>query len=195
MFSGIIAAVGTVAGAKRTPGGVRISVDSGALDLRGVKIGDSIAINGTCLTVVARIGRRLAFDVSAETLACTIGFDAGSAVNLERALRLSDRLDGHIVSGHVDAVGVVKSVRKAGGSRVIAFAVPRSLAKYIARKGSVAVNGVSLTINAVKGNVFEVNVIPHTLKATNLGLLTAGAKVNLEADMLARYAERLAHAR
>lgn len=194
MFTGIIQAVGRVAAIERTPGGMRMVIDARALDCAGVKLGDSIASNGVCLTVIARARKRFTFDVSAATLSCTSGFATGAAVNLERALRLADRLDGHLVSGHVDAVGVVKRVRSAGGNRVIAIAAPSTVAKYIARKGSVAVNGVSLTVNAVKGGVFEINVIPHTLRATNLGALAAGSKVNLEADMLARYVERMSGA-
>ena len=157
----------------------------------GVKLGDSIAVNGACLTVVGLAAPRLAFDVSRETLACVAGFTAGAPVNLEKALRVGDGLDGHIVSGHVDGIGSVVSVTAEGDNRRIAFEVPRELAKYVARKGSVAVNGVSLTVNAVEGCTFEVNLIPHTLAHTNLGVLAAGAKVNIEVDTLARYAERL----
>ena len=191
MFSGIVAAVGTVREARRAPGGLRLVVDAGSLGLRDVAIGDSIAVDGACLTVVSRAGRKFGADVSRETLACTTGFPAGARVNLEKSLRASDRLDGHLVSGHVDGVGRVASIERSGDNRVVALTAPRALSKYIARKGSIAVNGVSLTVNAVEGAKFTVNLIPHTLKATNLGLLRAGDKVNLEVDMLARYAERL----
>ena len=191
MFTGIVAAVGKVRGAKAARGGKRLFVDAGGLGLRDVAIGDSIAVNGVCLTVVAKRTRSFEADVSPETLACTAGLAAGSRVNLEKAMRLADRLGGHLVSGHVDGVGVVKRLRAAGDNRVITVKAPAALAKYLARKGSVTVNGVSLTVNAVKGAEFAVNLIPHTLAGTNLGELRAGGKVNVEVDILARYAERL----
>jgi riboflavin synthase len=195
MFSGIVSAVGTVREARRAPGGLRVVVDAGRLGLTDVSVGDSVAVNGACLTVVARIGRTFRADVSRETLACTAGFAAGGRVNLEKALRAADRLGGHLVSGHVDGVGSVTRIERSGDNRRLAVAVPKALAKYVARKGSIAVNGVSLTVNEVNGATFTVNLIPHTLRATNLGELRAGDKVNLEVDMLARYAERLAAAR
>ena len=192
MFSGIVAAVGTVRAVKPARGGVRLVVDTGRLGLKDVAVGDSIAVDGVCLTVVARKGRTFEADVSRATLACTTGFAGGHRVNLEKAMRLSDRMGGHPVSGHVDGVGRVTRTRPAGANRVLAVAAPRALAKYIARKGSIAVNGVSLTVNEVDGAKFEVNLIPHTLAASNLGKLRTGDRVNLEVDMLARYAERLA---
>jgi riboflavin synthase len=192
MFSGIVAAVGTVRAVKPARGGVRLVVDSGRLGLKDVAAGDSIAVDGVCLTVVARRPRAFEADVSRATLACTTGFAAGRRVNLEKAMRLSDRIGGHPVSGHVDGVGRVTRRKAVGANRQLAVAAPRALAKYIARKGSIAVNGVSLTVNEVKGAEFEVNLIPHTLARTNLGRLRAGDRVNLEADLLARYAERLA---
>jgi riboflavin synthase len=191
VFSGIVSAIGTVREARRAPGGLRIVVHAGRLGLRDVSVGDSIAVNGTCLTVVARIGRTFRADVSRETLACTAGFAAGGRVNLEKALRAADRLGGHLVSGHVDGVGSVTRIERSGDNRRLAVAVPKALAKYVARKGSIAVNGVSLTVNGVNGATFTVNLIPHTLKASNLGDLREGDKVNLEVDMLARYLERL----
>ena len=191
MFTGIIQAVGKIGAVSPTAGGVRIGLDSGGLALDGVKIGDSIAVNGACLTVVGLAAPRLAFDVSRETLACVAGFTAGARVNLEKALRVGDGLDGHIVSGHVDGVGTVTRFDAAGDNRTLAVEVPRELAKYVARKGSVAVDGVSLTVNAVDRCVFEVNLIPHTLAATNFSALAVGMKLNIEVDMLARYAERL----
>lgn len=191
MFSGIVAAVGRVSRADQAAGGVRLRVDAGGLDLGDVAIGDSIAVNGVCLTVVAKSAQTFEADVSRETLRSTMGCTAGSRVNLEQALRLADRLGGHLVSGHVDGVGTVKRCNPAGGSRLLAVAAPRGLAKYIARKGSIAVNGVSLTVNAVKGTEFTVNLIPHTLTASNLGALKSGDRVNLEVDMMARHAERL----
>jgi riboflavin synthase len=191
MFTGIITAVGRVEKAKASRGGRRLRVDAGRLGLGDVAVGDSIAVSGVCLTVVAKRGRSFEADVSGETLSCTSGLEQGGRVNLEKSLRLSDRLGGHLVSGHVDGVGSVTAVRRAGASRVITVKAPAKLAKYIARKGSVTVNGVSLTVNGVKGAAFTVNVIPHTLAATNLGQLGARDRVNLEVDMLARYVERL----
>ena len=191
MFTGIVAALGRVRGAKPARGGRKLTIDAGNLALKDVAVGDSIAVNGVCLTVVACKALSFDVDVSRATLACTTGLAAGKSVNLEKAMRLADRLGGHLVSGHVDGVGIVKRVAPAGGSRVIVVKAPAALAKYIARKGSITVNGVSLTVNEVKGTEFTVNLIPHTLAKTNLGELRAGGKVNLEADMLARYAERL----
>ena len=191
MFTGIIEAVGTVCEVKPAGGGVRVTIDAGALDLAGVKSGDSIAVDGVCLTVVMPAAPRLVFEVSQETLNCTAGFALHARVNLEQSLRLADRLGGHLVSGHVDGVGTVRRFEAAGDNRLLAVEAPRELAKYIARKGAIAINGVSLTVNAVNGNLFEVNLIPHTLQATNLDALAVGARVNLEIDMLARYAERL----
>jgi riboflavin synthase len=191
MFTGIIAAVGAVREAKPAGAGVRLVVDAAGLDLDDIAVGDSISVNGACLTVVVRTGRGFEADVSRETLECTAGFAAGSRVNLEKALRLADRLGGHLVAGHVDGVGSVTRFEPAGNDRLLAVAAPRELAKYIARKGSIAMNGVSLTVNAVNGAEFTVNLIPHTLSATNLGELRARDKVNLEVDLLARHLERL----
>ena len=191
MFTGIVAAVGTVRVVKPVRGGNRLVVDAGGLGLKDVAVGDSIAVNGVCLTVAARTARRFEADVSRETLACTAGFSAGSRVNLEKAMRLADRLGGHLVSGHVDGVGTVARIKATGSNRLLAVAAPKALAKYLARKGSIAVNGVSLTVNAVNGAEFKANLIPHTLAASNLGELGVGDRVNLEADMLARYIERL----
>jgi riboflavin synthase len=194
MFSGIIAAVGKVSAVAPTAGGVRVAVDAGGLDLADVAIGDSIAVNGVCLTVVTLDGRGFEADVSRETLASTSGFAAGAAVNLEKALRLSDRLGGHLVSGHVDGTGVVARVAPLGDNRLLAVAVPLELARYVARKGSVAVDGVSLTVNEIAGAEFAVNLIPHTLAASTLGTLAAGDRVNIEVDVIARYVERLSEA-
>ena len=191
MFTGIVAAVGSIRKSAPARGGRRLVVDAGGLGLKDVAIGDSIAVNGACLTVVARNAKAFEVDVSRETLACTAGFAVGDRVNLEKAMRLSDRLGGHLVSGHVDGVGTVRRVGPVGGNRVMAVKAPVALARYIARKGSITVGGVSLTVNAVKGAAFTVNLIPHTLKETNLGELRPGDKVNLEVDLLARYAERL----
>jgi riboflavin synthase len=191
MFTGIVTAVGTVAAVEPAAGGVRIRVDAPDLGLADGQVGESIAVNGVCLTAVILTGGGFEADVSRETLRCTAGFERGTRVNLERALRLADRLGGHLVSGHVDGVGTVTGVQPAGDNRVIIFEAPHDMARYIAVKGSIAVNGVSLTVNEVSNMQFSVNIIPHTLAATNLGALTAGARVNLEADMVARYVERL----
>ena len=191
MFTGIIAAVGKISRVESAKGGLRLAIDAGKLGLGDVKVGDSIAVNGACLTVVKRGKKTFDVDVSRETLRCTAGLGQPGDVNLEKALRLSDRLDGHFVFGHVDGVGKVVRVKPAGASRVLGVRAPAGLARYIARKGSVTVDGVSLTVNAVRGTEFEVNLIPYTLAATTLKHLRAGGRVNLEADPLARYAERL----
>jgi len=191
MFTGIVTAVGSIAAVEATSGGVRLRVAAPALGLDDGQVGESIAVNGVCLTAVVIDATGFDADVSRETLRCTAGFAAGARVNLERALRLSDRLGGHLVSGHVDGVGVVVSVEAAGDNRVLWFEAPPEVARYIAVKGSIAINGVSLTVNEVKAMQFSVNIIPHTLGATNLGALTAGARVNLEADTVARYVERM----
>ncbi|KPK18622.1 MAG: riboflavin synthase subunit alpha [Betaproteobacteria bacterium SG8_41] len=191
MFTGIVGAVGSVAEATPGGAGLRVRVASGDLDLSDVVLGDSIAVNGVCLTVVGLDAGTFEADVSRETLACTAGFAVGDRVNLEKALRLADRLGGHLVTGHVDGVGRVSRFEPVGDNRLLAVSGPPDLAKYLARKGSVAVNGVSLTINEVSGSEFTVNLIPHTLSATNLGAARTGDGVNLEVDMLARYVERL----
>lgn len=182
MFTGIVQAVGRIVATKP------FVIDAGRLPLADVRIGDSICVQGCCLTVTRKAGRRLSFDVSKETLRVTAGLARPGAVNLEKSLALGDRLGGHLVTGHVDGVGVCVA---ATGS-VYAFRAPAALAKYIARKGSVTVDGASLTVNAVRGARFEVNLIPHTLQVTTLGRLAPGAKVNLEVDLVARYVERLA---
>jgi riboflavin synthase len=191
VFTGIVTAVGKIARISRAPGGVRAVVDAPGLGLDDVAIGDSIAVNGACLTVVACAGSRFELDLSEETLACTVGLEASAEVNLEKALRLSDRLGGHLVSGHVDGVGEVTRIEAEGDNRVVSVRAPAGLGRYIARKGSVTVHGVSLTVNSVKGGEFEVNLIPHTLVATNLKSLRPGSRVNLEVDLVARYLERL----
>lgn len=169
-----------------------MSIAPGMLNLEDVETGDSIAVNGVCLTVTSVANDMFSVDVSRETLDCTEGLDKpGEQVNLERALLLSDRLDGHLVSGHVDASGEVIKLEPAGESYTLVIKAPDALLKYIARKGSICVNGVSLTVNRIAGNELEINLIPHTLAVTTLKNLKMGAKVNLEVDMLARYVERL----
>jgi riboflavin synthase len=191
MFTGIVAAVGRIERVEPRPKGLRLSIDAAGLDTGDVAIGDSIAVNGCCLTVVALAGRRFDVDVSQETIDCTTGLGAPGEVNLEKSLRLTDRLGGHLVSGHVDGVGEVVAFEPIGESHRLIVRAPEGLAKYIARKGSIAVQGVSLTVNRVDGNEFEINLIPHTLAVTTLKHLARGARVNLEVDLLARYAERL----
>jgi riboflavin synthase len=195
MFTGIVQAVGRIADAEPKGDGLRIAVDIGIQEIADVAIGDSIAINGCCLTVVEINGSTLDFDVSAETLRCTTGLDRVGDVNLEMALRLADRLGGHLMTGHVDGVGIVTHFSAvagdAGGSWLLEIEAPAELARFIAAKGSIAVHGVSLTVNGVGGARFHVNLIPHTLAVTTLAELETGAKVNLEVDLVARYVERL----
>jgi riboflavin synthase len=192
MFSGIIADIGTISSAQDRDGGLRLSVITKELGMDDVQLGDSIAVNGVCLTVVGIDGKVFTVDVSRETLACTIGLDKQDArVNLEKALRLSDRLGGHLVSGHVDGVGEVVAFNDIGESWRLIVRAPHALAKFIAVKGSITINGVSLTVNYVAGAEFEVNLIPHTLAVTTLNQLSAGAQVNLEIDLIARYVERM----
>ncbi|MBI5919115.1 MAG: riboflavin synthase [Nitrosomonadales bacterium] len=192
MFSGIIADVGIIKSAEDRNGGLRLSVSTQDLGMDDVKLGDSIAVNGVCLTVVQIDGNDFTVDVSRETLDCTVGLAAhGACVNLEKALRLSDRLGGHLVSGHVDGVGEVVAFNDIGESWRLIVRAPQPLAKYIAVKGSITIDGVSLTVNRVAGSEFEVNLIPHTLAVTTLNQLEMGAKVNLEIDLIARYVERM----
>ena len=192
MFSGIIADVGTIARAEDRQGGLRLTVAARQLGMDDVQLGDSIAVNGVCLTVVEMNGNNFAVDVSRETLDCTIGLDRqGAQVNLEKALRLSDRLGGHLVSGHVDGAGKVESFDDIGESWRLVVRAPQELSRYIAQKGSITINGVSLTVNHVSGAEFEVNLIPHTLEVTTLHELQPGTQVNLEIDLIARYVERM----
>jgi riboflavin synthase len=192
MFSGIIADVGIITRADDRDGGLRLSVATEVLGMDDVQLGDSIAVNGICLTAVEVSGRTFTVDVSRETLNCTVGLEhQGSHVNLEKALRLSDRLGGHLVSGHVDGVGEVVAFNDIGESWRLVVRAPHQLAKFIAVKGSITINGVSLTVNHVAGSEFEVNLIPHTLDVTTLNELKTGAKVNLEIDLIARYVERM----
>lgn len=192
MFTGIITATGKITRIQPLEDGLRLTVAAPKLGLANVAIGDSIAHQGVCLTVIAKKGGSYQIDVSRETLNCTVGLDAeGAEVNLEKAMRLSDFIGGHLVSGHVDGVGEVVKFEPVGESHELVVKAPKELAKYIARKGSVTVDGVSLTTNRVKGRRFSINLIPHTVEVTTLKRLHAGAKVNLEIDLIARYVERM----
>lgn len=192
MFTGIIEAVGEIKHVTPLEAGICLNIWPGMLDLCDVKIGDSIAVNGVCLTVTTLANGMFSVDVSRETLSCTEGLDKQDGrVNLEQAMRLSDRIGGHLVSGHVDGIGEVVKFEPIGESYLLVIKVPGSLSKYIVKKGSITVNGVSLTVNETVGDKFEVNLIRHTLAMTTLNDLKTGAKVNLEVDMLARYVEQL----
>lgn len=193
MFTGIVTAVGTVASVEPGAGESRIVIDVAGLPDDDAAPGDSIAVDGVCLTVVSRRDGRLSFDVSGETLACTTLGDlaAGDVVNLEAAMLPTTRLGGHLVSGHVDGIGRVAARRPDGNSERFTVEVPAGFEKYIARKGSLCVNGVSLTVNGVTGREVELNIIPHTLQATNFCRLAPGDRVNIEVDIIARYLERL----
>lgn len=195
MFSGIVAATGRITHVTSAERGLRLSIDAGNLGLADVTIGDSIAVCGVCLTVVAKQDSQFEVDVSRETLECTTGLDTPAEVNLEKALQLSDRIGGHLVSGHVDGVGEVVGFAPVGESHELVVRAPHVLACYIARKGSITVDGVSLTINRVEdtndGCEFSINLIPHTLAATTLKSLRVGTRVNLEIDLVARYVERI----
>jgi riboflavin synthase len=203
MFTGIVAAVGKITSI--TPlgiqenaqenAGVRLAIDAGDLPMADVAIGDSIAINGACMTVVSKTENGFTVDVSRESLNRTTGLNATGEVNLEKALTLSDRLGGHLVSGHVDGLGAVRRFAPIGESWELVIEAPRELGKYLAYKGSIVVNGVSLTVNRVtdtsSGCEFSINLIPHTIQVTTLKHLTAGDQVNLEIDLIARYVERM----
>jgi riboflavin synthase len=203
MFTGIVAAVGSINSISPLGGsldaGVRLQIDAGGLPLGDVALGDSIAINGACMTVVDKTASSFSVDVSRESLSKTVGLDAPGEVNLEKALTLAERLGGHLVSGHVDGLGQVHSFEPVGESRELVIDAPQELAKFLAYKGSIVVNGVSLTVNRVAdleqggGKVcrFSINLIPHTIEVTTLKHLRAGSQVNLEIDLIARYVERM----
>ena len=191
MFTGIIQAVGEITPLQTSSGDIKIDINAEQLNLSDVKIGDSIAINGVCLTVTSLSETHFKADVSKETLNVTTGLDQKGQVNLEKALRLDDRLGGHLVSGHVDGVGQVVQFDPVNDCWLLAIQSPHAISKYIARKGSICVNGVSLTVNTIEKDVFTINIIPHTLEKTILGTLQVGSQVNLEIDQIARYVDRM----
>jgi riboflavin synthase len=199
MFTGIVAAVGNIKSVTPLESGVRLDIDAGGLPLADVALGDSITVNGACMTVVEKSDTAFSVDVSRESLDRTAGLDAPGEVNLEKALTLAERLGGHLVSGHVDGLGVVHSFEPVGESRKLVIDAPVELGKFLAYKGSIVVNGVSLTVNSVedveangsKVCRFSINLIPHTIAVTTLRNLHAGARVNLEIDLIARYVERM----
>jgi riboflavin synthase len=191
MFTGIIEGLGAVAAIRPAGQGRRLAIAAG-FDLTGAKVGDSIAVNGACLTAVAIAGRQFEVDVSPETLAkTTLGAArVGERVNLERALRLSDRIDGHLVSGHTDGTGVIDTREAAGNAVIVTVAAAETLTRYMIVKGSVAVDGISLTINQVEAGRFSVSIIPHTAALTTIGFKQKGERVNIEVDMIGKYVEK-----
>ena len=193
MFTGIILATGRVSSMTEKGGDLELGIDAAALDLGRIAIGDSVSVQGACLTVTRKDGACFYADVSRETMAKTTlsGLRAGSRVNLEPSLRAGDALGGHWVSGHVDAVGKLKTLVQDARSWRLEFELPAALMRFVASKGSICVNGVSLTVNNVAGRCFDVNIIPHTLKVTTLGELKVDDGVNIEIDVIARYLERL----
>jgi riboflavin synthase len=193
VFTGIVQDVGRVVSRETRGGDVRILIAFDRFDPSGITVGDSICVQGCCLTAVELRDRTFAADVSRETLSLTTLGDLtpGAAVNLEPSLKAGDPLGGHLVSGHVDGIGEIAAISDDGRSTRIEVAVPAALARYIARKGSVAIDGVSLTVNEIQGAVFGINLIPHTQAVTTLGALRAGTRVNVEVDQIARYVERL----
>lgn len=192
MFTGIVQAVGQITDIAPSGDDVKLTIATAGLDLKDVAIGDSIAVNGVCLTATSLGKDKFHAHVSHETLSCTVGLDSPRQVNLEKALRFSDRLGGHLVSGHVDGVGQIVRFEEAGDCMLLAVRAPHALSRYIAVKGSIAIDGVSLTVNHVEKDTFSVNLIPHTLEMTSLKTLGVGSRVNLEVDLIARYVERMA---
>ena len=191
MFTGIIQAIGHIDAITLTGENVALSIEASHLNLSDVQIGDSIAVNGVCLTATRLTNTHFTAHVSAQTLKVTAGLNQQQAVNLEKALRLSDRLGGHLVSGHVDGVGVVTQFDDLGDNWLLAIRAPHAISKYIAKKGSICINGVSLTVNSVTQDTFTMNIIPHTLQNTMFKQLKIGTLVNIEIDQIARYVERM----
>lgn len=192
MFTGIIQATGQITQASPQGEDIHLQIESASLDMGDVAIGDSICVNGVCLTVTELSLKHFEAHVSKETLSCTVGMDGPRVVNLEKALRFSDRLGGHIVSGHVDGVGQIVRFEPVGDCILLAVRAPHNVSRYIAVKGSITIDGVSLTVNTVDKDTFSVNLIPHTLSVTSLKTLGVGSRVNLEADLIARYVDRMA---
>lgn len=199
MFTGLVAAVGHISHlaplGDAQQGGVRLTIEAGELDLHDVGIGDSIAVQGACMTVISLQAGQFQVDVSRESLNLTVGLDRAGEVNLEKSLRVGDQIGGHLVSGHVDGMGIVMSFDAVGESRELVIRVPQHLARFLAYKGSITVNGISLTVNRVndvaEGCDISINIIPHTQVVTTLRNVSAGDQVNLEVDTIARYVERM----
>lgn len=193
MFTGIIETKGSIAAINPMGVDSRYVFNTGTLDLADMQVGDSIAVNGACLTIIEKEGNSFSADLSGETLSltCFSDLETGASVNLEKAMQLSDRINGHMVSGHVDGIGTIKSMHDEGRSWRCDIEVPEALFRYISRKGSITVDGVSLTVNEVEQNVFSVNIIPHTYNETIFSDYQPGTRVNIEVDMIARYLEQL----
>ena len=193
MFSGIVEDVGALRALEEKDKGVLLKIEVRKIDAGELVPGESVAVNGVCLTVISAGGGVFSVDASHETLSRTnlSGLGAGSGVNLERSLRVGDRMGGHIVTGHVDGVGTVQSIAPVGESRVFSFSIPAALAKYVVEKGSVAVDGVSLTVNSVRGTEFSVNIIPYTLRETTFSEFRRGREVNIECDIIGKYVEKM----
>lgn len=192
MFTGIIQAVGHIDAVTHAGDDIKLSISAKNLNLQDAQLGDSIAVNGVCLTVTHFNHSHFEVHVSKQTLDVSVGLDKQHAVNLEKALRLSDRLGGHLVSGHVDGIGEVTQFEQVGDCWLLAIRAPHAISKYIAKKGSICVDGVSLTVNSIQNDTFTMNLIPHTLQHTTFQHLTIGSAVNLEIDQIARYVERMA---
>lgn len=193
MFTGIVQKIGIIKAINKSIEGANYVFYTSDMYFKGSNIGDSIAVNGVCLTAVEITDNKFVADVSKETLDCTTfsNFNIGDKVNLEKSLRLNQGIDGHLISGHIDGICVIENCYLEGASTRFEISTAKNLIKYIARKGSVCINGVSLTVNKIEKNIFSLNIVPHTLKATVLGSLKIGDKVNLEIDIIARYLEQL----
>jgi riboflavin synthase len=191
MFTGIIQSIGEISQATPIGKDIQLAINTGQLDMTDVQLGDSIAVNGVCLTAIKLGANHFEAHVSRETLSVTVGLNQPQPVNLEKALRLSDRLGGHLVSGHVDGVGEVVSFEQLGDCWRLNIRAPHAISKYISVKGSICINGVSLTVNSIVNDIFSINLIPHTLENTTLKSLADGQHVNIEVDQIARYVERM----